>query len=98
MSANKFGWTVIALWVAVVLFSFMFLGCQNYDYTYDGKTTKLSINMLATDAVRSGIVVVLPTATFMVDESRLDSESIKEIIKEIGSLEVIRILKLMGAL
>jgi hypothetical protein len=101
MIADKFGWTAITLWIALALFSLMFMwGCQSYDYICekDGEVTKLSIDILGTDSARSGIVVVLPTATFKVDESRLDSESIKGIIEEIGSLEVIRILKLMGAL
>jgi hypothetical protein len=101
MNANKFGWTAITLWIAIALFSLVCVGgCQTYDYICekDGELTKLSIDIFGTDSARSGIVVELPTATFKVAESRLDSESIKGIIEEIGSLEVIRILKLMGAL
>lgn len=101
MNANKFGWTVIMMWVAIAIFSLVCVGgCQSYDYICekDGEITKLSIDMLATDAMRSGIMIVLPTATFKVDKSVLDSESVKGIIEEIGSLEVIRILKAMGAL
>ena len=101
MSANKFGWTVVILWIAIAFFSLCCLGgCQSYDYICekDGETTKLSVDIFGTDSARSGIIVKLPTATFKADESRLDSESIQQIIKEIGELEVIRILKLMGAL
>jgi hypothetical protein len=100
MSANTVGWTVIALWMTVALFSLCCLGCQSYDYIYDGEKdlTKVSIDVIGTSSIRSGMVLKLPTITFELEESTLDAESMAEIIDKFGNMPLVELLKLLGAL
>jgi hypothetical protein len=100
MSANKVGWTVVMLWVAVALFSLCCLGCQSVDYIYDGEKnlTKISYDVIGTSSVRTGLGIKLPTITIKLDESTLDTESIQKILEEFGNMDLIELMKLLGAL
>lgn len=101
MNANKFGWTMITLWIAVALFSLVSIGgCQSYDYIHEkgDEVTKLSIDIIGTDSVRSGLKIKLPTLTFDAEKSTLDTESIQKIVKEFGNMPLVEILKVLGAL
>ena len=100
MNANKFGWILVTLWIAIALFSLMFIGCQQYDYIHekDGEVTKVSIDILGTDSIRSGIKVTLPTVTVEVAESKLDTESIQKILEEFGNMDLAELRRLLGLL
>jgi hypothetical protein len=100
MSMNKFGWVAVLAWAALIVVATIFMGCQQYDYIHekDGEITKISIDILGTDSIRSGMKLKLPTVTFELEESTLDTESIQKILEEFGNMDLIEILKLLGAL